>query len=1106
MLVNKNIIEELYDGAGEIRRQKAIEYKKQCKVKLVKVTYDDKNNFELYGEVYGTEIYDTYIEVKNGEIQLIECECPDYHDTYGVCKHSLATVLTFDEMEFENIKYIGSESESSNILDQKDSNRYNAFNQIVKTLYNEELDEIDANLDVELKNKGTIKIEPQIIYDKFTREMKIEFKIGNKRMYKLKNLAEFYTRMMNKEFYKYGDKLEFIHTKEMFEENSQELLEFLMKYSEIIALTNSNANSNYRYYGKALNESSIIVGNTAIDELFEKLKNRKVMMDKDYEKKVIEFVDENPRIEFNLEKVSKEEYKIVADFDIYKTVILKGKEYKYVLTDSNLYRCSKEFEETSLKLLKIFRDNYLTQILLSKNELGELFSIVLPRVKGAIKIDQRIEEEIKEYQPEKLGVKVFLDFDNNGYIIADVKLCYGENEFNPLNEEEEKNFGYPRNVIEETKAMNTFRKTGFMFDVKNLRFILPDEEKIYEFLTNDINYYMKKFEVLATENFKSKEIVTPKIGSLGVKVENNLLSVDLSQLNIDLNELEQIVKKYKLKKRYHKLKNGNFLDLQESKEIEFIDKLISGTDIDFKELESGSIRLPVNRTLYLNQLLKEIKGTEIIKNREYKNIISGLDKDLLDEEEQIPRELEDILRPYQKTGFKWLKTLDKYRFGGILADDMGLGKTIQIISILLDNKKTERRTSLVVSPSSLSLNWKSEIEKFAPDLKIKVIRGTVYERKNIIQNLEKYDLIITSYDLLKRDIDIYKEKKYNFKFIIADEAQYLKNNNTKNAKAIKQLNADTRFALTGTPIENSLAELWSIFDFIMPGYLFSYKEFKSTYEIAIVKDEDIEAMNKLKMLIEPFVLRRTKKEVLTELPEKTITVLNNEMEEEQRKIYLSYLMQAKQELQEEIDMNGYEKSQIKILALLTRLRQICCHPSLFIEDYKDGSSKLEQCMEIIEDGITAGHKILLFSSYTSMFEIIEKELNKRNIKYFKLTGSTKVDERIELVDEFNQNSQIGVFLISLKAGGTGLNLVGADMVIHYDPWWNISAENQATDRAYRIGQKNNVQVYKLITKDSIEEKIYELQQKKAELTDNMLNTQTTFINKLSKEDIMSLFN
>ena len=333
----------------------------------------------------------------------------------------------------------------------------------------------------------------------------------------------------------------------------------------------------------------------------------------------------------------------------------------------------------------------------------------------------------------------------------------------------------------------------------------------------------------------------------------------------------------------------------------------------------------------------------------------------------------------------------------------------------------------------------------------------------------------------------------------------MKNSTTKNAKAIKQIKSDTRYALTGTPIENSLSELWSIFDFIMPGYLFTYRKFKNTYEMPIVKKNDEKAMQKLKMLIEPFVLRRNKKEVLTELPDKTVTVLNNEMNDEQQKIYLNYLAQAKQDIQEQINLNGYEHSHMQILAALTRLRQICCHPSLFISDYKYGSSKLEQCIEIIEDAINGGHKILLFSGYTSMFQIIEKELKERNIEYEKLTGATKVDERIKLVDEFNANPEIKVFLISLKAGGTGLNLTGADMVIHYDPWWNISTENQATDRAYRIGQKNNVQVYKLITKNSIEEKIYELQERKATLANNMLDTKAKFINQLSKDEIMNLF-
>lgn len=435
------------------------------------------------------------------------------------------------------------------------------------------------------------------------------------------------------------------------------------------------------------------------------------------------------------------------------------------------------------------------------------------------------------------------------------------------------------------------------------------------------------------------------------------------------------------------------------------------------------------------------------------------------------------------------------------------GKTIQILSVILDYVKNTEKTkaSLVVCPSSLSLNWQNEANKFANNLKTLVIKGTLTDRKRQIKEIDKYDLVITSYDLLKRDIELYEKLDYNFRFVIADEAQYLKNSNTQNAKSIKKIKADTRYALTGTPIENSLAELWSIFDFIMPGYLFSYRKFKNTYEMPIIKGEDENAMQKLKMLIEPFVLRRTKKEVLKELPDKTVTVLNNEMCEEQRNLYINYLAEAKQEVAEKVKLNGYEKSKMQILAALTRLRQICCHPSLFINGYNEGSSKLEQCMEIIKEAVKSGHKILLFSGYTSMFKIIEKELNNEQIKYLKLTGSTKVDERIKMVDEFNQNPEIQVFLISLKAGGTGLNLTGADMVIHYDPWWNLSTENQATDRAYRIGQKNNVQVYKLITKNSIEEKIYELQEKKSKLADNMLATNTVFVNKLTKDDILKLF-
>ena len=1108
MFVDDEIIEELYYDAGNERVQKARLYVKTQRVEIEKINYNDKDNFDITGNVTGQDIYRTHISVEGGEIIDVTCECPDYQSRYAACKHIVATMMEFDtNSQYERlIRGLGNVNQNKML---RSDFKYRSFKQIVNEFYAEEMQEIEEEKEQE-SNIEKVKLEPKMIYDRYSNNMRIEFKIGNQRMYKLKNLTEFYDRMMNGEKYKYGNKLEFTHKKEIFEESQQQILEFILKHSEIIRFVNSNSNSNYRYYGKAMNDGYIILNNSGLDEIFEILKGKQISFQKEYKDEKIELIDKNPDLHFVMKKKGKEEYKIVLnkDIDIMRDIeILKGKDYKYILLDNKLYKCDPKYEQTTIKLLKMLKNNYLTELVFGKEQLPELFSVILLKLKNSIEFEGIDEQKIEQYKPKKLGVKLFLDFDENDYVLADTKFCYGEEEFNPLQQKIE--IKYPRDVVSENRALNLFRKTGFMYYAQKECFILPEEEKIYNFLTNDINEYMQKFEVMVTDNFKSKEIKQPKIGSLGVKVENNLLTIDLDNLNIDVKELEEIMAKYELKKKYHKLKDGSFVNLEENPDIEFIDKLMTGMDISYKDLEKGNIKLPVNRSLYLNQLLKTVKNTQIDKNSEYKKLINGLDKQNGEDDIEIPLSLDNILRYYQKAGYKWLKTLDNYKFGGILADDMGLGKTIQMLSIIAgyveENSDSEKRASIVICPSSLTLNWQNESQKFTNKLKTLVIRGSAQERKSQIEKMGEYDLVITSYDLLKRDIETYKENKYQFRFAITDEAQYLKNSNTQNAKAVKEILADTKYALTGTPIENSLAELWSIFDYIMPGYLFGYKKFKTEYEMPIVKDNNQNAMKKLKMLIEPFVLRRTKKEVLTELPEKTITVLNNQMKDEQEKIYLNYLAQAKQDLAETINLRGFEKSHIQVLAALTRLRQICCHPSLFIKDYQEGSSKLEQCIEIIKDATEAGHKILLFSGYTSMFEIIQKELEKNEITYFKLTGSTKVDERIRMADEFNENKDIKVFLISLKAGGTGLNLTGADMVIHYDPWWNASAENQATDRAYRIGQKNNVQVYKLITKNSIEEKIYDLQQKKSELIDNVLDTKTSFISKLSKEDIMKLF-
>ncbi len=984
---------------------------------------------------------------------------------------------------------------------------YIEFKDLINTFYNEqdELTQVQKSKVTKILDKN-VKIIPKIIYNQYSPELKVEFKLGNsKQMYKIKDLSIFYDNMQKEEVCQYGAKLEFLHTRESFNKDSLELLDFILKHAEIIKYVNNYSSNVYRTYGGMLNNSAIILNNSSLDELFNILNGKEIVFEKDYVPEEVKFVDKNPNIKFELEKVNEEEYKLISSIDTYNTYnIFEGKDYTYFLMDNKFYRCENSYNETTLKLLDVFKRNFTREIKFNKKQLSNFFTIVLPKVENDIILNTIDEEELEKYLPQKLIVKLFLEFNEKNYVVATIKFCYGKIEFNPLNEAPK----IPRNALEEAKSLNMLRQTGFMLDKKNLKFVLSDNQRIYEFLSQDITEYIKKFEILATEEFKQKQIRQPKISNLGVKINNNLLSINLEGLNFDKSELSEILKQYNLKKKFYRLKDGTFLSLEDNEDIEFINNLIEGTEVNYKDITQNDIQLPIYRSLYLNKILEKINKTNINKSADYDNMVKTIDDKENIGEVKIPQQIKNVLRNYQKVGYKWLNTLENYGFSGILADDMGLGKTIQIIAIILNyinNEKTNKLPIMVVCPSSLALNWKNEIEKFTTDIKTLVMSGNAKNRKSQIESLKDYDVVVTSYDLLKRDIDIYKNIDYEFRYVIADEAQYIKNSNTQNAKAIKQVKSQIRYALTGTPIENSLSELWSIFDFLMPGYLFSYNKFKEKYENSIIKEENNETMQKLKMEIEPFILRRTKKQVLTELPDKTVTILNNEMQDEQQKIYLSFLSQARKELTQEIEENGIENSKIKILSLLTRLRQICCHPSIFMEDYKGQSSKLNQCIEIIEDAMQSGHKILLFSSYTSVFGLIEKELKKRNIEYFKLTGQTKVNNRLELVEEFNKNPNIKIFLISLKAGGTGLNLTGADMVIHYDPWWNISAENQATDRAYRIGQKNNVQVYKLITKNSIEEKIYELQEKKAKLIENVLDTRMSFINRLSKEDIMKLF-
>jgi len=959
------------------------------------------------------------------------------------------------------------------------------FKELIENLYEQRFD----NKSYMRKLLEEIKTIPSFFYNDLNNVMQIELKEDEINS-NYSELGKFYNNLQN---IKRNINKELGIEVQLDEKFSRVLVS---KYIDIIHFQNR---PNTKYYTKKYFKEKILVELQVLEDILEySIKNK---LDIKINNKKVKISEENLKLDLKLEFID-DHYYLTLKQDINKFhYILQTNNYIYIYHDKNLYKCSSDFIKNEYCVLKAFLTNYKNSMHIYKKNLTNFFSLIYPNIKENMKIEKDIYETLEKYIPQTLITKLYLDFDNRNYLVADLKFCYDDVEFNPI---EKKEIKVNRNLLEEAIYLNKLIKSGFLLDEKNKRFILNLDDSIYNFIEEDLEEYIKISEVYTTENFNTKKIKKSDKTSVGVTVNNNLLEIDFTSLPIDKMELKEVLQKYKLNKKYHRLKDGSFINLENNKDIEFLSTLTEGLDISYKNIED-KIQLPVNRALYLDKLLKENSQIEVTTNNEYNDII---EKTIIKEDDNnVSDELKDVLRDYQKVGHEWLSILDQYGFGGILADDMGLGKTIQILSVLITNKKQEKdnKASLVVAPSSLTLNWKNESEKFAKDLNILIINGYAEERKEKIKQIKNYDLVITSYDLLKRDIEEYEALDYVFRYIVADEAQYIKNNNTQNSKAIKRIKAKTKYALTGTPMENSLSELWSIFDFIMPGYLFTYKKFKNNYEIPIAREHDEEVLKKLKMLIEPFVLRRTKKEVLKELPDKTTIVLNNEMQEEQEKIYLSYLASARDELEEEIEDKGFEQSRIKILALLTRLRQICCHPSLFISNYKDGSGKLNQCIELVKDGIQSGHKILLFSGYTSMFEIIEQALKKEGISYLKLTGKTSVKDRFELIEQFNNDENIKVFLISLKAGGTGINLTSADMVIHYDPWWNLSVENQATDRTHRIGQTKKVQVYKLITKNSIEEKIYDLQQRKKELIDNMLSTDTKFINKLSKEDIMGLF-
>ncbi|MGH4120279.1 DEAD/DEAH box helicase [Clostridium sp.] len=704
---------------------------------------------------------------------------------------------------------------------------------------------------------------------------------------------------------------------------------------------------------------------------------------------------------------------------------------------------------------------------------------------SSISSDIHISEEVKAFAAKFIKPEFYIyEIENNIY--CDVKVNYGDEEINISSADKNKNT-LIRNYSEEQKILMEVEKYSFKRKDEMLIFTGGDTE-LFNILCKSGKSLYCLGNVTFGESFKHREIYDNRATYAMVEEKDGYYEFSYGINNVENTELNSLLSDFKLKKTCYKTRNNNFLDFEDEGVKSFLDLiLILNSD---EKMETGSIQIDKNKALYLNDKIKNskigfIKGTEVLKN------IEDILLDINNRDISVPINLKATLREYQIDGFRWLKRLCSLGFGGILADEMGLGKTIQIIAFLLsqENKKT-----IIASPTSLIYNWKAELQKFAPSLKVAIVHGEKKNRHKVIENLKDYDVILTTYGTLRMDIDKYKDVVFDN--CIIDEAQNIKNYLTQNTKVIKEVKAHVKFALTGTPMENNLTELWSIFDFIMPDYLYSKEVFESKY--IITRKGDLE---ELKLLIKPFLLRRTKKEVMKELPDKIEKKFIVEMTATQKAVYKSYIKTVRDKMKN-------DDGRIQVFSYLTRLRQICLDPSLVIDDYKGGSGKLKVAIELIEKHIDSDGKVLLFSQFTSALKKIGENLKIKGIPYLYLDGKTKSQDRIKLVDEFNESPDTKVFLISLKAGGTGLNLTSANLVIHFDPWWNPAVEDQATDRAHRIGQRNVVEVIKLVAKGTIEEKIILLQEDKKDLIDSVITGElknSNVLGKLTKEELLEIF-
>lgn len=668
-----------------------------------------------------------------------------------------------------------------------------------------------------------------------------------------------------------------------------------------------------------------------------------------------------------------------------------------------------------------------------------------------------------------------------------------------------------RNLVEERQIIEELFQ-DFVFNPMTGIYVAKTEKKIVEFMTGVIprNQHRVHFEcpqnltdqfIYDETSFKLKLDASETVGyyDIDLKVNGSLRGVKLELLWECLSAKRSYLELDARKTKENVSRFSKILVL----DLDRIAKLVQLFDeLGIKKLDDHKEKKPLWNLATIDPRAFDGLPVEFSMSERLLEIRSQMLGQTHMTPSVLPKDVKADLRPYQVDGVAWLERLRRMYLNGILADDMGLGKTVQAITAITQNHNLNKDAkTLIVCPTSLLYNWKEEIHRFNGKLKAIVVDGIPNQRKKSLARMEEYDVIITSYTLLQKDIETYAQ--IAFSYAILDEAQHIKNRGTRNAKSVKMIQAAHRLILTGTPIENSLDELWSLMDFLMPGFLSSYDRFVENY-VRVTGEQQLQNIEYLKKKVSPFIMRRMKSDVLQDLPPVSEIVYHCQLSDTQMDLYKSYAQSARDELTKLVAKEGFDKVQIHVLATLTRLKQICCHPAIFAKERPElgDSSKYDLLLELLQTLVESNHKTVIFSQYTRMLQIMREDFEQRGISFSYLDGSTK--NRLEIVKEFNENPKIPVFLVSLKAGGTGLNLVGADTVIHYDMWWNPAVENQATDRVHRFGQKNSVSSYKLITLNTIEEKIVEMQRRKKGLVKKVVSCDDEAIAKLTWEDVLEL--